>query len=206
MSNHQATAEPSIVPESLTADVRIFEYSQAADPISSGATPPIPYTDFPALLHQEGPTRVIPLDLAAKLKRQGPLTSPGLCANFIRLLPGESLTTRPNASSELYYVLRGRGRTHFDGQVIPWGQGDILTLPSGEGATHEAEDDAAFYWVHDEPLLRYLGARAAEPTFHPTLFRADETLAELAGPRATPRPPTGAGSASCSPTGPATRP
>ncbi len=186
MPNPQATVEASAVPESLTADVRIYEYSQAADPIASGATPPIPYTDFPATLHQTGPSRIIPLDLSGKLKRPGPLTSPGLAASFVRILPGESVETAPNASSELYYVLRGRGITRFGGQDIPWTQGDILTLPSGTGATHTAEDDAAFYWVHDEPLLRYLGARAAEPTFNPTLFRAEETLAELAKAAADP--------------------
>jgi gentisate 1,2-dioxygenase len=186
MSDPHAAVEASNVPESLTSDVRIFEYSQAADPISSGATPPIPYTNFPASLHEEGPSRIIPLDLAAKLKKAGPLTSPGLCANFVRILAGETVSTRPNASSELYYVLRGQGTTRSAGQVIPWGPGDILTLPAGEGATHEAEEDAAFYWVHDEPLLRYLGARAAEPTFNPTLFRAEETLAELAKAAADP--------------------
>jgi gentisate 1,2-dioxygenase len=188
MSNPQAVAEATMVPESLVGDVQIFEYSQAADPIASGATPPLPHAEFPASLHEEGPTRVIPLDLGAKLKRPGPLTSPGLSANFIRLLPGETLETSPNASSELYYVLRGRGKTEFDGQTIPWGRGDIVTLPAGEAATHEAEgdDDAAFYWVHDEPMLRYLGAKATEPTFRPTLFRAEETLAELAKAAADP--------------------
>ncbi len=180
MPHPHATAEAARASGSLTDDVRIFEYSRAADPIASGATPPIPYTEFPASLHEEGPSRVIPLDLGPKLKRPGPLTSPGLSANFVRLLPGETVATRPNASSELYYVLRGRGTTRFDGQVIPWAKGDILTLPSGDGAAHEAEEDSAFYWVHDEPLLRYLGARAAEPTFRPTLFRAEDTLAELA--------------------------
>jgi gentisate 1,2-dioxygenase len=186
MPQTPSTVEASTVPESLTADVRIYEYSTAADPISSGTTPPIPYTDFPASLHQSGPSRIIPLDLSSKLKRTGPLTSPGLSASFIRILAGESVSTRPNASSELYYVLRGRGTTRFGDQVIPWTQGDILTLPTGEGATHEAEDDAAFYWVHDEPLLRYLGAKAAEPTFRPTLYRAEETLAELAKAAADP--------------------
>ena len=182
MSKNPAVAEAPSVPEALTSDVRIFEYSQAADPISSGATPPVPHAEFPASLHEEGPTRAIPLDLSSQLKRTRPLTSPGLCANFIRLLPGETLSTRPNASSELYYVLRGRGKTRFDGQTIPWGKGDILTLPAGEGASHQAEpdEDAALYWVHDEPMLRYLGARASEPTFSPTLFRAKETLSELA--------------------------
>jgi gentisate 1,2-dioxygenase len=188
MSNTQAVAEAPTVAEALVGDVRIFEYSQAADPIASGATPPIPHAEFPASLHEAGPTRAIPLDLSARLKRPGPLTSPGLSANFVRLLPGELLETRPNASSELYYVLRGRGQTRFGGQTIPWSKGDILTLPAGDGAIHEAEggDDAALYWVHDEPMLRYLGAKAAEPTFRPTLFRAEETLAELARAAADP--------------------
>ena len=186
MPHPEALAEAPSVPESLFDDVRIYEYSQAADPISSGATPPLPHAEFPSSLHEQGPTRVIPLDLASTLKRPGPLTSPGLCANFIRLQPGQTVTTRPNASSELYYVLRGRGKTRFDDQTIPWAKGDILTLPAGEGASHEAEDDAALYWVHDEPMLRYLGARASEPTFRPTLFRAEETLAELAKAAADP--------------------
>jgi gentisate 1,2-dioxygenase len=180
MSNPHATIEGTGTTETLTADVRIYEYSQAADPISSGATPPIPHAEFPASLHEQGESRIIPLDLGAKLRRPGPLTSPGLCANFVRVRAGESVTTRPNASSELYYVLRGSGRTEFGGQVIPWSKGDILTLPAGDGATHAADEDSAFYWVHDEPMLRYLGARASEPTFRPTLFRAEETLAELA--------------------------
>jgi gentisate 1,2-dioxygenase len=180
MSNPHATVEGTGTTESLTVDVRIYEYSRAADPISSGATPPIPHAEFPASLHEQGGSRIIPLDLGEKLKRPGPMTSPGLCANFVRVQAGESVTTRPNASSELYYVLRGSGRTRFGGQVIPWSKGDILTLPAGDGATHAADEDSAFYWVHDEPMLRYLGARASEPTFRPTLFRAEETLAELA--------------------------
>ncbi len=60
MPHSEALAEAPSVPESLTADVRIFEYSQAADPISSGATPPIPHAEFPSSLHEQGGTRVIP--------------------------------------------------------------------------------------------------------------------------------------------------
>ena len=180
MTKSSSILEAQAVPESLTRNVKIFEYTQAADPIASGATPPIPYNDFPASLHQSGPSRVIPLDLSARLKRTGPMTSPGLSANFVRIKAGESVSTRVNASSELFYVLRGRGVTRFGELSIPWSQGDILTLPVGEGALHEAEDDSAFYWVNDEPLLRYLGAKASEPTFEPTLYRAEVTLAELA--------------------------
>ena len=51
---------------------------------------------------------------------------------------------------------------------------------------HEAEADAALYWVHDEPMVRYLGARAESPTFRPTLYRAEESRAELAKAEADP--------------------
>ena len=174
------TTTDSGIDEALIRNVRIFEYSTAADPIASGITPAIPYIDFPASLHESGSSRIIPLDLSKQLKRTGPLTSPGLAAHFVRIEVGKTVTTRSNASSELYYVLRGAGRTRFAGHVIPWAKGDILTLPTGTEAVHEADDDSAFYWVTDEPLLRYLGAKASEPTFEPTLFRAEETLRELA--------------------------
>ena len=175
-----STATDPAVDAVLTRHVRIFEYSTAADPIASGATPAIPHAEFPSSLHETGGSRIIPLDLGGPLKQPGPLTSPGLAAHFVRIEAGDAVTTRPNASSELYYVLRGSGRTTFGSHVIPWAQGDILTLPAGAGATHEAVADAAFYWVTDEPLLRYLGATASEPTFAPTLFRAEDTLRELA--------------------------
>ena len=180
------SAAAPAVDEVLTSNARIFEYSTAADPIASGATPAIPHAEFSSSLHESGTSRIIPLDLGAALKKPGPLTSPGLAAYFIRIEAGDAVTTNPNASSELYYVLRGAGQTRFEGQVIPWSKGDILTLPAGSAATHEATDDSAFYWVNDEPLLRYLGARASEATFQPTLFRAKETLRELAAAAADP--------------------
>ena len=40
--------------------------------------------------------------------------------------------------------------------------------------------------MHDEPMVRYLGARAESPTFHPTLYKAEEARAELAKAEAGP--------------------
>jgi len=48
----------------LTQDAEIFEYSKAADPISSGATPRIPVKTFSSELYASGATRVVPLDLS----------------------------------------------------------------------------------------------------------------------------------------------
>ena len=59
------------------------------------------------------------------------------------------------------------------------GEGGLLRPAGRLGATHHAEDDAAFYWVHDEPLLSYLGVKATEPRFKPTLYPGDQARAEL---------------------------
>jgi len=170
----------------LTRDGMYYEYSRAADPLASGTISPIPYAEFPASLHEQGPTRALPLDLSETLGFPGPASTPSLCASFVHILPGESIGLRPNASSQLYYVIRGKGRTQFDDLTIPWGAGDFLTLPAGAEAVHEADEDAALYWVHDEPMLRYLGARVESPTFRPTLYRAEEARAELARAAADP--------------------
>jgi gentisate 1,2-dioxygenase len=165
----------------LTGDGRYYEYSKAANPIASGLIPRVPLADFPHHLHESGPTRIIPFDLSKELKCPGPATSPALCANFIRICPGERIATAPNATSELYYVIRGRGRTRVEGHAeeIPWSQGDFFTLPAASPGEHSAETDAAFYWIHDEPLLRYLGVRATTPRFRPTLYPADRAVREL---------------------------
>ena len=172
--------------DELTQDALFYEYSRAADPIGSGAIPSVPRAEFSATLHEQGPTRVIPLDLSRQLGCPGPATSPSLCANFLHIRPGESIRVQPNASSQLYFVMRGRGQTQFGDTQFPWGTGDFVTLPAGNAAVHQAENDAALYWVHDEPMVRYLGARAESPTFRPTLYRAEEARAELAKAEADP--------------------
>src|SRR5580693_6888229 len=172
--------------DELTQDALFYEYSRAADPIGSGAIPSVPHAEFSATLHEQGPTRVISLDLSRQLGCPGPATSPSLCANFLHIRPGESIRVQPNASSQLYFVIRGRGQTQFGDTQFPWGTGDFVTLPAGNAAVHQAENDAALYWVHDEPMVRYLGARAESPTFRPTLYRAEEARAELAKAEADP--------------------
>jgi gentisate 1,2-dioxygenase len=43
-----------------------------------------------------------------------------------------------------------------------------------------AAADTAIYWVHDEPLMRYLGAEATRPRFDATKFRRADAVAKLA--------------------------
>jgi gentisate 1,2-dioxygenase len=172
-----------VAAEDWTGDARFFEYTQAADPIRSGHTSRVPIVSFPASLHAAAThdaTAIIPLDLSTELGIDGgPATSPGLCASFVHVRAGESIDTAPAATSELYYVLRGNGTSTVGDATVVWGAGDVLVLPAGSRSTHRANDDAAFYWVTDEPLLRYLGVTATTPRFRPTMFTAERNEAEL---------------------------
>ena len=163
-----------------TGDARYFEYSTAANPIGSGHTSKVPAARFGRDLYADAPTGVIPLDLSKDLGiSDGQATSPGLLASFVRIRAGEQVSTSPNATSQLYYVLEGRGLAAVNGRLVRWEKGDFLTLPATSQATFYADSHAAFYWVHDEPLLRYLGAEAAEPKFRPTKFPRARAVAEL---------------------------
>jgi len=166
--------------DNWTADARYFEYSEAANPIGSGHTSAVPLARFDRELYADGPSRIVPLDLSAQLRiDSGPATSPGLLANFVRIQAGEQIATSPNATSELYYVLSGRGASTVGDQSVRWERGDVFVLPAGSASTHLAEADSAFYWVHDEPLLRHLGATATERRFAPTTFPRARLQAEL---------------------------
>lgn len=163
----------------LIEDCIYYEYTKAADPIGSGAISKVPFAEFCSELHQTGGTRVIPLDISEKLGCEGPATSPSLCANFVRILAGEDLSANFNATSQIFYVMQGNGRTEFDDMDIPWKAGDFVVLPMGNETRHFAGSDSVFYLIHDEPLLRYLGATANIRRFKPTLYTSEDTLREL---------------------------
>jgi gentisate 1,2-dioxygenase len=73
----------------------------------------------------------------------------------------------------------GSGRTEFDGTKIPWKTGDFVALPTSKEIRHFAATNSAFYLVHDEPLLRYLGVTAKIQRFKPTLYTSEDSLREL---------------------------
>jgi gentisate 1,2-dioxygenase len=175
-----STTKAAVDTKRFTEHGKYYEYTKAADPIGSGAISRVPLAAFSGTLHQSGGTALIPLDISDKLNVEGPATSPALCANFVHILPGEKLVTRFNATSVLIYVMRGKGQTKFAGNAIAWSTGDFVVLPAGGECEHSASDDAAFYLVHDEPLLRYLGATADVPRFEPTLYTSGDSLKKLA--------------------------
>lgn len=161
------------------ADGLFYEYSKAANPIRPGLTPRIPYHFFsPDLCNRPG-SFVLPLDMSADLKCPAPATGPGLCANFVRVQQGNSLTLQPNATSIVLYIHKGAGMAKAGDTTFSWKEGDFLAAPAMAGITIEAESDATLYAVHDAPLMTYLGVTADQPRFRPTIFRAKDANAAL---------------------------
>jgi gentisate 1,2-dioxygenase len=160
----------------LEDDVRMYEYTSAANPNMSQ----IPVLALPASEHESGPTRVIPFDMSEHINVSYPATSPNLLASFIRINPGDSLETQASATSQAFYIIRGVGSSISEHGEMTWSQGDLFVLPATEGAVnHTAAEDTAIYWITDEPLLQYLGAKPSVRKFKPTLFRKERMLAEV---------------------------
>lgn len=170
-----ADPPPPIAPP-WQAAAQLFDYRQAANPVRPGLTEPIRYHSWDAALHAAGPTAVIPLDLSAALGCQGPATSPALAAHFVRLRAGESLQARALATSSLFYVLRGEGQLrreadrHGPALQLTWRQGDLFVLPWGAAPQLHGLTDSVLYWVHDGPLLTYLGVEPSQPRFQATHY------------------------------------
>ncbi len=156
----------------------MFEYSSAADPVSSGSIPPIPYAEFAADLYATGPSRIIPLDLSKALKSATPASTPSLAASFLRIEAGDTLETSANSTSELFYVISGSGVSTVGDKEIPWSKGDFFTLPGGT-ARHRAQETSALYWVNDQPLLDYLGVQRSHPRFAAAHYTRSELTKAL---------------------------
>jgi gentisate 1,2-dioxygenase len=178
---HQADGDAANTHAFAHADTaEFFEYSKAANPIRPSLTPRVPFHFFPPSLYADGPSRVIPLDLSEGLKCPSPATGPDLCANFVRILASESIALSPNATSLVFYVMRGAGTAKIGPETLNWAEGDFFTAPGGMSTTLGAASDAALYYVNDAPLLTYLGAKVDHPRFSPVLYEAKRANEELA--------------------------
>ena len=168
----------NLQPDSATqwdTNALYYEFSSAVAP----KLPKIPCTAFDRELHQQGATRIIPLDLSQQLQTIAPAISPVISASFLKICSQESLKTTTPATAQLFYVIRGKGKTDSEYGTMEWSKGDLFTLPSCDGVIHAASEDAAIYWVTDAALVNYLGVRATKPRFRPSFYQRDRLLSEL---------------------------
>jgi gentisate 1,2-dioxygenase len=108
-----------------------------------------------------------------------------LAANFLRLLAGEELKATASATSSLFYVLRGSGQLQRPAAPdqptleLSWAAGDLFVLPAGPDPLLRAQKESILYWVHDGPLLSYLGVKPSQPRFRASHYPSEMLEAEL---------------------------
>lgn len=141
-----------------TKDAEIHEYGKAANPDMK----PIPVLVHPPELHESGLTRIIPFDISPHMDIDGSATSPNLMASFIRINVGDHISSSANATSQAFYVIRGSGSTSSEHGTVSWETGDMFVLPVTQGPTEHSctlseMGGASLYWIHDQPLMDYLG-------------------------------------------------
>mmetsp|Transcript_6607 Transcript_6607/g.19625 ORF Transcript_6607/g.19625 Transcript_6607/m.19625 type:complete len:374 (-) Transcript_6607:223-1344(-) len=152
----------------------MHEYESVANPRMAD----IPVRFFPASKHESGPTRVERFDLSEEVELPGPATTPNLLAAYVRIDVGDCIQTTANATSSVFFVIRGTGTTTVGKQTVSWKTGDIIATPNDETIIHactaaEAHGGAALYWISDEPLLNYLGVEPRKRRFEPLHFSAE---------------------------------
>ena len=154
----------------------MYEYTSAANPRMI----PVPVLAHPATLHQSGETRVIPFDLSTQMQIPHAATSPNLMASFIRICVNEEIETEATATSQAFYIIRGSGTSITEFGTVTWSEGDLFVVPATDKPiTHKSTEDTAIYWINDEPLMNYLGAKPNVQKFNLTLFRKERMLAEV---------------------------
>jgi len=104
----------NILNKTWQQQVKNWEYTSAATPDLTG----IDFQSFPASLHHTDASVIIPLDSSTHLGTDYPATSPNLLANYIHICSNDSIQTQVNASSEVFYIIKGSGQTILPEGII----------------------------------------------------------------------------------------
>ncbi len=83
-----------------------------------------------------------------------------------KLRPGIHTKAHRHSTSQVYYVLRGRGSTIIDGAELKWEQGDFFALPPWMWHEHvnaSASDDAVLFSTTDTPIYKAMNVYFHEP-------------------------------------------
>lgn len=116
-------------------------------------------------------------------------TSPNLLASFIKIdkmnsydkrleFPDSSL----NASSHLFYIIKGDCHVCLDNtELFEVSCGSIFIAPHFYSIkiTNKSDEDLQIYYINDSPLLNYLGSKATNQIFVPSVYSKEFLLDNL---------------------------
>jgi gentisate 1,2-dioxygenase len=115
-------------------------------------------------------------------------TSPNLLASFIKIKPSESLDMRyetdnsfVNATSHLFFVIKGNCEMCLDDEKVKINNGDILVTPIFNELVinNPNDEELQIYYINDSPLINYLGSRSVKKIFKTALYSRDFLISNL---------------------------
>ncbi|MDX1440670.1 MAG: hypothetical protein R3284_12280, partial [Rubricoccaceae bacterium] len=128
-------------------------------------------------------TGVIDLDWSSGLGSSAPATTRNLLARYLVIREGEEFEFSAQATSVLFYVIKGSGRSFQEDEVIEWKSGDAFLFSGGAAILNEAPgSDAVLFVVTDEPFVMMTGCSVPsfeESPVKPTHFEARTIVARL---------------------------
>ena len=106
-------------------------------------------------------------------------TTPNLLASFIKLLKTDSIleldniqSVEFNATSHLFYIIKGNASINIDNDDNLVYPGDILISPCFDSIQikNVGEDELQIYYINDSPLVNYLGSKAQKKIFKTAIY------------------------------------
>ena len=176
---HEPDSQPLTSEREYQSHARIFDYRPRREPHPGGVDrahpsaemgpgtprhgshrhPPPgsqPSTGLPRPCHQPRPGGPLP---AAAGRGFPPCVPPSPAAPCFMCFKGAANCAGPLAAQE---TVKGNGMARH--VRLSWQQGDLFVLPAGATPLLQAEEESVLYWVHDGPLLRYLGVEPITAT------------------------------------------
>ena len=85
-----------------------------------------------------------------------------------------------NATSHVFYVLKGEGKTFFMDGTITWKEGDVFTFPyCSIHAIHRPSIDCILFYANDSPLLEFLHVEPNKPRFSSTHYKSEVMMKQI---------------------------
>jgi gentisate 1,2-dioxygenase len=113
------------------------------------------------------------------------LTTPNLLASFIKLNIADTIILNEhiefNATSHLFYIIKGSASINIDNDEKIVNSGDIIISPCFNLLKIEnvGEEELQIYYVNDSPLINYLGCKAETKIFKTAIYSNEFLLKSL---------------------------
>lgn len=156
--------EGELQPQRNRPDASVVEYSAPGMVPSRGSgarSRKYPMLRFPWQSAERALRAVAKAGGDAELDYVNPETGqavlPTLGFTAMMLAAGDTQEPPLRSCSCAFHVVKGRGESEIDGQVITWGPKDTFTAPVFSRLAHRAEDESFLIRIHDRPLQEKLG-------------------------------------------------